>query len=270
MADILLTNDDGAMSPGLWALHKALRNLGKIVVVAPDGPRSATSMSLTFHKPLRITKISVNAREAFAVSGNPADCVSLGVSQILRGQKPKVVVSGTNPGDNTTAQSVFASGTVAAAMQAAILGIPAIAFSVVAHEDHVLTSEDYETRLKLGFELAQRLVSHILKERLPKGIDFLNVNFPERIGRSTPIRITRLGRLRFENFVVEREDPRKTPYYWQTGNWLEEERYEPGTDAFALLVEHAVSITPMTLDVSANADAESLRALLGDLEKPRT
>lgn len=266
MADILLTNDDGVMSPGLWALHRTLTGTGEIVVVAPDGPRSATSMSLTFHKPLRISKISVNTREALAVSGNPADCVSLGVGQILKGQKPRVVVSGINSGDNTTAQSVFASGTVAAAMQAAILGIPAIAFSVVAHEDHALTSEDYETRLRLGLVLARRLVSHILKESLPKGVDFLNVNFPERIGKSTPIRVTRLGRLRFENFIVEREDPRRTPYYWQTGNWLEEERYEPGTDAYALLVEHAVSITPMTLDVSANADAESLRTLLKDLE----
>lgn len=265
MPDILLTNDDGVMSPGLWALHKALAGKGDIVVVAPDGPRSATSMSLTFHKPLRVSKISVNNQHAFAVSGNPADCVSLGVAQILKGQKPKVVVAGINPGDNTTAQVVFASGTVAAAMQAAILGIPAIAFSVVAHEDHTLTQEDYDTKLKLGLVWARRLVTHVLKNGLVKGVDFLNVNFPERITKSTPVHVTKLGRLRFENFIVEREDPRKTPYYWQTGNWLEEERYEPGTDAYAVHVEHAISVTPMTLDASANVQESSLRNLMQEL-----
>jgi 5'-nucleotidase len=110
---ILVTNDDGVSSPGLWSLHDGLRGLGDLVVIAPDSPKSGTGMSLTFHKPLRVKKFRTKNRRAFAVSGNPADCGFLGIIEFLREELPNLVVSGINLGDNLTTQLVFASGTVA-------------------------------------------------------------------------------------------------------------------------------------------------------------
>ena len=193
MARILLTNDDGVMSQGLWALRKALVGLGETLIVAPDGPRSATSMSLTFHKPLRINRVTVEHTEGFSVSGNPADCVSLGINQILKGEKPSIVVSGVNDGDNTSAQSVFASGTVAAAIQASIMGVPAVAFSAVASDGTQLSLEEYGSKLSEGFDIARRVVKWVISEGLPRKVDFLNVNFPSHVGDETPIRITKLA-----------------------------------------------------------------------------
>lgn len=266
MARILMTNDDGVMSPGLWALRRGLSELGEIVVVAPEGPRSATSMSLTFHKPLRVSRVSLEQLQAFSVSGNPADCVSLGINQILKGEKPSIVVSGINPGDNTSVQVVFTSGTVAAAIQASIMGIPAVAFSAVAPEDRPPSLDEYETKLRKGLDVARRTVEWVISNSLPPGVDFLNVNFPAHVVDRTPIRITRLARRRYENFVVERLDPRKTPYYWQTGSLLSSGEYERDTDVYAVHVEHAVSITPMSLDMSTSIEAAALKKILAHLK----
>lgn len=255
-----MTNDDGVMSPGLWALRKTLSNLGEIVIVAPDGPRSATSMSLTFHKPLRINRVSIERTEAFSVSGNPADCVSLGINQILKGKKPSIVVSGMNEGDNTSAQSVFASGTVAGAIQASIMGIPAVAFSTVASEGNQPSQDEYESRLRKGFEVARRIVKWVMSEGLPRRVDFLNVNFPSHVGEQTPIRVTKLARRRYDDFVVERLDPREVPYYWQTGSVLSST--DKDTDVYAVHVERAISITPMSLDISASMDPVVVKKIL--------
>lgn len=269
MARILLTNDDGVMSPGLWALRRTLSKLGETVVVAPDGPRSATSMSLTFHKPLRISKVSVDHVDAFSVSGNPADCVSLGIIKVLKGSRPSIVVSGINPGDNTSVQVVVTSGTVAAAIYASIMGIPAVAFSAVVTEEPP-NVEEYETKLRRGLEMAGRIVHWIITNGLPQKVDFLNVNFPSHIVEQTPVRITRLARRRYDDFVVERLDPRKRPYYWQTGSLLGAGEYEKDTDVYAAHVEHAVSITPMSLDMSTSMDAGVLKKLLVQLRsRPR-
>lgn len=261
MARILLTNDDGVMSPGLWALRRVLSKLGETIVIAPDRPRSATSVSLTFHKPLRISRVSVDQVEAFSVSGNPADCVSLGINKALKGSKPSVVVSGLNPGDNTSVQVVVTSGTVAAAIQASIMGIPAVAFSAVV-TDESSTVEEYETKLGRGLDIAARIVHWIIVNGLPQGVDFLNVNFPSHIGERTPVRITKLARRRYDDFVVERLDPRKRPYFWQTGSLLSAEQYDKDTDVYAAHVEHAVSITPMSLDMSTSMNTGALRKLL--------
>jgi 5'-nucleotidase len=255
-----MTNDDGVISPGLWALRKALSNLGEIVIVAPDGPRSATSMSLTFHKPLRINRVSIERTDAFSVSGNPADCVSLGINQILKGKRPSIVVSGMNEGDNTSAQSVFASGTVAGAIQASIMGIPAVAFSTVASEGNQPSQDEYESRLRKGFDVARRIVKWVISEGLPRRVDFLNVNFPSHVSEQTPIRVTKLARRRYDDFVVERLDPREVPYYWQTGSVLSST--DKDTDVYAVHVERAISITPMSLDISASTDPVVVKKIL--------
>lgn len=256
-----MTNDDGVMSPGLWALRRALSDLGETVIVAPDGPRSATSMSLTFHKPLRISRVSVEQVEAFSVSGNPADCVSLGINQILKGRRPSIVVSGINAGDNTSLQVVVTSGTVAAAIQASIMGVPAVAFSAVAANGEYRSVEEYETKLKKGLDVAKRIVKRIASRGLPRGVDFLNVNFPSHVAEQTLTRITRLARRRYDDFVVKRLDPRRRPYYWQTGSFLRNEEYVRDTDVYAVHAEHAISITPMSLDMSANIGPEPSKLL---------
>ncbi len=264
---ILLTNDDGVMSPGLRVLYEALADTGSVVVVAPEGPRSATGMSLTFHKPLRIRRVTLDRMEAFAVSGNPADCVSLGVSKVLGGTNPDVVVSGINPGDNTSIQVVFTSGTVAAAIQAAILGIPAVAFSIIAPEEAILTPEAFTVKLGRVTKVAREIVSWVLEHSLPKGVDFLNINFPEEVTDQTQIRITQLCRQMFKGFIVQRLDPRGRPYYWQWGTVKRKEELEAGTDAHAIYVDQAISITPMSLNMSAAVDLKIFDDLKTQLQR---
>ena len=126
---IMVTNDDGVTSPGITALADAASSLGSVMVVGPEGEQSAAGMSLTFNRPLRVTKVRVGRRVCYAVSGSPADSSMIGIHNLLP-RRPDAVVSGINLGENLTIQDIFASGTVAAALSAALLGIPAIAFSM--------------------------------------------------------------------------------------------------------------------------------------------
>jgi len=254
MTTILLTNDDGISSLGLWTLHDSLESLGQLVVITPDSPRSATGMSLTFHKPLRITKMKFREHHAYVVSGNPADCVVLGVSQVLSGKLPDVVVSGINQGDNVTAQTVFASGTVAAAMQGAVMGVKSLAFSLAFPEDKRLPRRLSANKFEEGAKFARKIVAHVLDEGLPNGVDYLNVNFPFEINPHTPVKMTRLGKRKYDDNVMERIDPRGSRYYWEWGAVRPNEEFEEGTDAHAILVGKAVSVTPMQLDSSMDID----------------
>jgi len=259
MTTILLTNDDGPTSQGLWALHDVLEPMGQLLVITPDSPRSATGMSLTFHKPLRIARMRFRKRHAYVVSGNPADCVFLGVSQVLAGQLPDVVVSGINQGDNVTAQTVFASGTVAAAMQGAVIGVKSLAFSLAFPGDKRpsgrLTANKFEEEAKF----AGKIITRILDEGLPRGVDYLNINFPFEIDSTTPVKMTRLGKRKYNDNVIERIDPSGRRYYWQWGAIRPDDEFEEGTDAHAVLVEKAISITPMQLDSSMDADESAFR-----------
>jgi len=267
MRTILLTNDDGVMSPGLWALHEGLTEVGNVIVVAPERPRSATSMSLTFHKPLRISRITIEGVQAYVASGSPADCVSLGVNRILRKKRPSVVIAGINPGDNVSVQVVFASGTVAAAIQAAILGIPAIAFSLVVPEEKAPTRDEYSTRYRDLLKIAEEVAGWTLNARLPKGVDFLNVNFPSEVNARTPIRFTRLALRKYDDYVVKRVDLQGRPYYWQWGTTKPEKEFEVGTDVHAVHGEHAISITPLSLNMSTTAGREEMSKLGKKLHK---
>lgn len=255
------------MSPGLWALHEVLAEIGNIIVVAPERPRSATSMSLTFHKPLRISRVAIEGVQAYVVSGNPADCVSLGVNRILRKKSPSVVVAGINPGDNVSVQVVFASGTVAAAIQAAILGIPAIAFSLTVPEDKVPTRDEYSTKYRDLLKVAKEVVRWAVDVGLPKGVDFLNANFPSEVNLRTPIRVTRLALRKYDDYVVRRVDLRGRPYYWQWGTIKPEREFESGTDVHAIHGEHAISVTPLSLNMSTTAEGDEISKLGKKLRK---
>jgi 5'-nucleotidase len=247
---ILVTNDDGVSSPGLWSLHDGLRGLGDLVVIAPDSPKSGTGMSLTFHKPLRVKKFRTKNKRAFAVSGNPADCVFLGIIEFLREELPNLVVSGINLGDNLTTQLVFASGTVAGAIQGAVMGAPAVAFSLSLPGDREVKQSEIRPRMSIASSHAGRIARWVLENQLPPDVDYLNVNFPFDVTNRTMAKITTLGLRKYNDQVVRRRDPGGRPYFWQWGTIKKGEEFQKGTDIHSVYVEHSISITPLRLDAS--------------------
>ena len=250
---ILLTNDDGLHSAPFRAFWTGLmeRKLGKITVVVPEHEMSAAGKGITLHKPLRIRKLPVKVkgfgyREAFTVSGTPGDAVTVAIKYIMDSE-PDVVVSGINVGDNITLDNIFTSGTIAAALQGTIMGITSSAFSVEIPAGQPSRPVD---RFMVHARLASMITEWLVRRGLPDGVDLLNVNFPYRKSEDTPVRVTRLARMKFENYVLERIDTRGNPYYWLGGNPVPVTEKDRGTDLYALMVERAVSITPINLDLS--------------------
>ncbi len=202
---ILLTNDDGFYSEGIEALHRRLKDLGEIFIVAPDRERSATSLSLTLHRPLRVKRIGENV---FAVDGTPADCVYLALQKFLP-RKPDLLISGINSGPNLGQQDVSYSGTVAAAIQGTFLQVQSFAISLLHDEKGRV---QFDAASKIAFQVAKRL----LQNKLPEGIT-LNINIPPPPFKG--IKITTLGQRRYNPEIIEEKDPRKNSYYWiGTGN----------------------------------------------------
>jgi len=250
LKQILLTNDDGVRRPGLWRLYEVLKSVGEVCVVAPESARSATGMSITLHKPLRLRKTLVNGVKAFACSGTPSDCVIVGLRKVLGGSPPDLVVSGINEGNNVSLQAVYGSGTVAAAVRAALMGIPSVAFSLAFPEETQVSHAWLRRRMRDAADRAKPIVEWVLANGLPAGVDYLNINFPPDVDADTPVKVTRAAVARYVEVVEERRDPRKQPYYWLYGHLLGENEMEPGTDAYAVFVEDAISITPMRVDAS--------------------
>lgn len=255
---VLVTNDDGVRSEGLFELAKAASKHADVVVVAPDQPQSATAMSLTFHKPLRVEKYP-GRFECYAVSGSPGDCVMVGVNKLLP-RRPDLVVSGINVGDNDTFQDILASGTVAAALQASIAGIGAVAFSM--EVEGVLEAELSRPlpRFSEAGEVTSAIVKDVLTHGMPEEADILNVNFPSHVSPSTEVSLTGVGRRKYTDRVIVRKDPRGRPYYWLFGEKLPE--FPKGTDADAVLSKHLVSVTPIALKMSGPI-TKSLEELKG-------
>ncbi len=220
------------------------------MVIAPDSPKSGTGMSLTFHKPLRVKKFRTKNKRGFAVSGNPADCVFLGVIELLKEELPNLVASGINLGDNLTTQLVFASGTVAGAIQGAVMGAPAVAFSLSLPEGREVKRSEIYPRMTIAVSHAARITRWVLENELPSDVDYLNVNFPFDINNRTTAKITTLGLRKYDDQVVGRKDPGGRPYFWQWGTIKKDDEFEKGTDIYAVYVEHAISITPLKLDAS--------------------
>jgi 5'-nucleotidase len=242
---IMVTNDDGIYAPGILALAEALRELGTVTVVAPDRERSAAGHSLTLHAPLRVFEL----REGFyAVDGTPTDCVNMGIHSLLK-VRPDLVVSGINHGPNL-GDDITYSGTVAAAMEANLMGIPAIAVSLSTYERHG------------HFDAAARVAVRVARQVLANGLPadtFLNVNIPDCPAEEMqePL-ITRQGTRSFIGKIVDKTDPRGRKYYW-IGSEEPEFNDEPGTDFHALNRLH-VSITPLHLDLT---NYESMKILSG-------
>ncbi|MBI4059930.1 MAG: 5'/3'-nucleotidase SurE [Elusimicrobia bacterium] len=238
---ILVCNDDGIHGPGLPALIAAMRRIGAVTVSVPDHERSADSHSLTLHKPIRVRKQSEGV---YALNGSPADCARFGVLEILKG-KVDLVVSGINRGYNL-GEDVIYSGTVAAAMEATLLKISGIAFSMDPD------GRDYRP----AGAFAQRLAKQALKKGLPKGV-CLNVNFPARAGKAyKPGVPAKLGRRIYGTSVTRRSDPRGLEYYWLAGQHVSGVD-EPGSDV-GVVSRGGVSVTPLKID---STDAAMLSAL---------
>jgi 5'-nucleotidase len=254
----MVTNDDSVYSNGIITLARAISKHADVIVVAPEQPQSATALSLTFHKPLRVSKVTREEFDCYAVSGTPGDCVMIGVNKVLP-RKPDLVASGINIGDNNTFQDIFASGTVAAALEAAITGIPAIAFSMEVAEEAIFTLEFDQPGFAKASEVAGEIVKDALEHGLPAGADLLNVNFPSTIDLSANIMLTQVAKRKYTDKVIVRKDPRGRPYYWLFGERLT--AFPQGTDAEAVLVRRKISITPIILKMSApiTNDLEGMR-----------
>ncbi len=241
MSFILVTNDDGIHSPGLACLVDAVSEGDPVVVVAPDRNRSAIGHALTLDSPLRAEEIR---NGVFSVDGTPTDCVNLGVHGLVAG-KPSLVVSGINLGANL-GDDITYSGTVCAAMEAALMGFPAIAFSLAAREFSI----DDLTR---STSVVRYLVNTLLVSGLPEGI-FLNVNIPS--GSINGISLTRQGKRHYGEGIVQKTDPRGRSYYWIGGG---DSGFEdiPGSDCNAIAAGH-VSITPLRTGFTSESALQSM------------
>ena len=228
---ILVTNDDGIYSEGIKLLAEALAGIGDVVVVAPDREQSATSHSLTLHRPLRIRQLE---EKQWVVDGTPTDCVNLAVLHLLKDRVPDLVASGINFGSNL-GDDVTYSGTVSATFEASLLGIPSIAFSQQVGEHF---------SFEPGARFARRMVAELFEAELPPDL-LLNVNFPA--GTPRGVAFSKLGRRIYQQSIVEKLDPRGRKYYWIAGT--PEFKEEEGTD-FAAIDRGFVSITPLHLDLT--------------------
>jgi 5'-nucleotidase len=247
---ILVTNDDGITSPGLLALAHEMRSLGEVTVLAPDHNWSASGHVKTLHRPLRVKEVRLaDDSQALAADGAPSDCVALAVLGLLPSQID-LVVSGINPNANL-GHDVTYSGTVTAAMEAAIWGLPGVAISLD-YEEYGQGSLDFGPAARI----AHRVVSRVIAQGLPKDT-LLNVNVPDLPeGQIKGIKITRQGLRVYRDLLVSREDPRGRPYYW-IGGEAPTGVPEDGTD-FGALAEGYVSVTPLHLDLTAYRAMEEL------------
>ncbi len=252
---ILVTNDDGVTAPGLLALAQALRALGNVTILAPDRNWSAAGHVKTMHRPLRVKEIKLDdGLPALTADGAPSDCVALAVLGIVP-EKIDLVVSGINPNANL-GHDVTYSGTVTAAMEAVIWGIPGLAVSLDSPENH-LGMLDYAPAAKIACQVAEKVSAG----GLPKGI-LLNINVPYLPDEEIKgWQITRQGLRVYQDALDAREDPRGRPYYWIGGD-VPTGVPDRGTD-FGALAEGFVSITPLHLDLTAHQVLDKLNTLLG-------
>jgi len=240
---ILITNDDGYNADGILALERGLREIGDVYMVAPEAEMSGASHSLTLARPLRIRQID---DRHWTVDGTPTDCVTLALNRILpEEERPHICCSGINHGANLGDDATY-SGTVAGAMEAAILGVPGLAFSLAAWSNH-----DFTESVKTAIEVTQKA----LEEGLPQGT-LLNVNVPKGVAKG--IRITKQGFKSARPVISEHIDPRGKLYYW-IGEERTGFRAEGGTD-FEAIDEGYVSVTPMRSDLTNHLAIDELEA----------
>jgi 5'-nucleotidase len=246
-ARILVTNDDGIHAPGIEVLERIARSLSPDVwTVAPDVEQSGTSHSLTLRRPLRLRKYG---ERRYSVDGTPTDCALLAINHVLKDRRPDLVLSGVNGGANL-GEDVTYSGTIAAAMESTLLGVPSIAFSQV---NRGLGEPPFVIAERHGPEVIRKLTS----VSWPVGV-LMNVNFPDTPG-VTGIRVGRQGRRISTIELIEGRDPKNRPYVW-IGDFTNDETAEPDTDLDAVM-HGAIAVTPLHLDLTHDPSLALLRDL---------
>ena len=246
---ILITNDDGITSPGIRSLVEAVKDLGKVVVVAPDKPQSGMGHAITIGQPLRLqqmTDIFEGVKDAWQCSGTPVDCVKLAVDKVLH-RKPDICLSGINHGANHSINVIY-SGTMSAAVEAAIESIPSAGFSLL---DHSVEADFTGAR-----KFTRMVVQQMLKSKMDKHT-VLNVNIPAvPVELIRGIRICKQAYAKYEEDFVERNDPTGRKYFWLTGQFV---NFDKGRDSDVWALEHNyVSVVPVQYDLTNYAQKSKL------------
>ncbi len=249
---ILVSNDDGITSRGIHTLIDIMRELGEVVVVAPDSPQSGMGHAITIGDTLRLEENTLfEGVEAFECSGTPADCVKIAKHHVLKDRKPDLVVSGINHGSNTSI-SVLYSGTMSAAIEAAIEGMPAIGFSLC---DYSATADFSHVK-----EYVKTIASNVLKNGLKKGVA-LNVNFPPKQNEQIKgVRVCRQAHARWQEEFDQRHDPYGRRYFWMAGNFVNFDTSEDN-DEWAI-ANNYISIVPCQYDMTDYSSLENLKETL--------
>ena len=253
--NILVVNDDGITAPGIKALIEVVKELGDVTVVAPDSPQSGMGHAITIGKPLRLDKVKLyDGVDMYKCSGTPVDCVKLAVNKIFKGKKPDLCVSGINHGLNNSINVIY-SGTMSAAIEGAIEGIPSIGFS--------LNNYSMEADFSACVHYARLISKNILANGMPSDT-LLNVNFPDMpLKRIKGIKVCRQANAKWEEEFDERMDPRKRPYYWLTGKF---KNYDKGNDTDEWALKNGfVSVVPVLFDFTAHHAFQQLNKLRWDV-----
>jgi 5'-nucleotidase len=248
---MLVTNDDGINAPGLRVLERVARSISNEVwVVAPETNQSGASHSLTINRPLRIRQVS---KRRFAIDGTPTDCVLLALQIVMKDTPAELVLSGVNRGGNL-GEDVTYSGTVAAAMEATMFKVPAIAFSQVCENGQRI-------KWSTATQHAPVIIDRLLTEGWPQNA-LINVNFPDRAGQAVEgYRVTFQGKRKLGDELVERIDPRGQPYVWIGGLRCDED-LQDGSDLQAV-ADGCISVTPIHMDMTHRSSMDRLRRALG-------
>ena len=243
---ILVCNDDGITAPGIRALIEVAEKFGEVVVVAPDKPQSAMGHAITINATLRVhASIAENGRREYACSGTPVDCVKLAVNKLLDCRKPDLLVSGVNHGSNASINVIY-SGTMSAAVEGALEGIPSIGFSLL---NYSIDADFSGAKM-----IAGQMIEQALKHLMPDGV-CLNVNIPSVEPELIKgIKICRQAKANWEEQFDERKDPTGRTYYWLTGNFR---NFDSGTDTDIWALENNyVSVVPVQYDITAHNTLE--------------
>lgn len=249
---ILITNDDGVGAKGINELISCLRDLGDIVVLAPDGPRSGMASAITSQLPIKYTLVRrEDDLTVYSCTGTPVDCVKLAINELLD-RKPDLLVSGINHGTNV-AICVHYSGTLGAAAEGCIFGVPSIGVS--------LTDADPNADFSESCRFARKLSRRILKNGLPEGT-YLNLNVPD-LPHVKGMKVCRQARGRWTNEFVKSQNAKKEPVYWLSGSFENARPIEPDNDTLALENGYA-SVVPCKIDVTDYPYLETLNDIIKD------
>lgn len=245
---ILVTNDDGITAPGIRALVEVAQQIGEVVIVAPDSPQSGMGHAISVHDPIRLHKVEVfEGLEAWECSGTPVDCVKLAKHVVLKGREIDLCLSGVNHGSNASINIIY-SGTLSAAMEASLEGIPSIGFSLLDYS--------YDADFESGKPYIKRLAEYVLENGLEHG-NLLNVNIPNLpAGEIKGMKACRQAEARWVEEFMEAKDPRGQKYYWLTGKFV---NMDPGEDTDIWALENGfISVVPSMHDLT---DYRALKAM---------